>query len=63
MSKQPSGPNPSFPTPAISARKSKSKSLDMENIDMSKDGKQGDVAVSKGRSSTFVSLANDDRER
>ena len=63
MSKEPSNPNPNFPTPAISARKSTSKSLDLENIDMSKNGKQGDVVVSKGRASTFVSSARDDTEK
>jgi hypothetical protein len=63
MSKKPSDPTPNFPTPAISARKSTSKSLDLENIDMSKDGKQGDAVVSKGRSSTFVSLAKNDPEK
>ncbi len=60
MSKEPSNPDPTFPTPAISTGKSTPKSLNLENIDMSKNGRQGDVVVSKGRSSTFASLANDD---
>jgi len=33
-------------------------SLDLEGIDMSKDGRQGDVLVSKGRSSTVVTKVN-----
>jgi hypothetical protein len=40
--------------PMVAKREPKEQSLDLENVDMSKDGIQGDVLVSKGRSSTFV---------
>ncbi|MFP3547038.1 hypothetical protein SB748_26825 [Rhizobium sp. SIMBA_035] len=36
--------------PMVAKREPKEQSLDLENVDMSKDGIQGDVLVSKGRS-------------
>jgi hypothetical protein len=37
-----------FPTPAVVTRKSKPKSLDLERVDTSRSGAQGEVFVSKG---------------
>jgi hypothetical protein len=54
----------SFPTPAIAKPSSQPKSLNLDEVDLTRDGVQGDVVVSKGRSSTFVSkrpTAGDDR--
>jgi hypothetical protein len=48
-----------FPTPRTGKQRSKDKSLNLENVDMRKDGVQGDVAVSKGRASTFVTKVPD----
>jgi hypothetical protein len=52
----------SFPTPAIASAGKKAKSLNLEKVDMSRAGIQGDVYVSKGRSSTFVSAIPDAKE-
>lgn len=52
----------SFPTPAIALAGKQAKSLDLEKVDMSRAGVQGDVYVSKGRSSTFVSAIPDAKE-
>ena len=46
-----------FPTPMISNRKPRKRSLDLSAVDMSKSGVTGNVAVSKGEASTFVSIA------
>lgn len=54
----------SFPTPAIAQSDSKPESLNLNEVDLSRDGTQGDVVVFKGRSSTFVSkrpTAGDDK--
>ena len=51
-----------FPTPAIASGLKNPKSLDLEKVDMSRAGAQGDVYVSKGRSSTFVSAISDAKE-
>ncbi|MFP3547497.1 hypothetical protein SB748_29285 [Rhizobium sp. SIMBA_035] len=48
--------NKPFPTPAVATRRPERKSLDLEKIDMTKKGIQGDVFVSKGRASTFASV-------
>lgn len=45
----------SFPAPAIAKRSSHPESLNLDEIDLSRDGVQGDVVVSKGDASTFVS--------
>lgn len=53
-----------FPTPAIAKRNSQQNSLNLEEVDLSRDGVQGDVVVSKGPASTFVSRktpTSDDR--
>ncbi len=44
----------SFPAPAIMKQSSEPKSLDLESVDMTRDGVQGDAVVSKGRASTVV---------
>ena len=41
-------------TPMISKRDKKPTSLQLDQVDMSKDGVQGNVIVSKGSASTFV---------
>jgi hypothetical protein len=48
--------NKPFPTPAVATRRPERKSLDLEKVDMNKEGVQGDVFVSKGRASTFASV-------
>ncbi|WP_156387025.1 MULTISPECIES: hypothetical protein [unclassified Rhizobium] len=56
--------NRSFPTPTIAKSVSKPESLNLNEVDLSRDGTQGDVVVSKGRSRTFVSkrsTAGDDK--
>ncbi len=53
----------SLPTPTVAKSDSKSESLNLNEVDLSRDGTQGNVVVSKGRSSTFVSkrsTASDD---
>lgn len=45
----------SFPAPAIAKRNPQSASLNFDEVDLSRDGIQGDVVVSKGDASTFVS--------
>ena len=49
-----------FPAPMVSKRQDRSASLNLEEVDISKDGVQGDLAVSKGRASTFVSKLSED---
>lgn len=54
----------SFPTPAIAKHNSQPKSLDLDDVDLGRDGVQGDVVVSKGPASTFGSKntsAGDDK--
>ena len=46
-------------TPAITKGAYGERSLDMSNVDMSRDGVQGEVVVSKGRASTVVSMLPD----
>ncbi|WP_276121895.1 hypothetical protein [Pararhizobium qamdonense] len=53
-----------FPTPAIAKPNSQPESLDLDDVDLGHDGVQGDVVVSKGPASTFVSKntpAGDDK--
>jgi hypothetical protein len=45
----------SFPPPAIAKHNSQPESLDPDDVDLGRDGVQGDVVVSKGTASTFVS--------
>jgi hypothetical protein len=45
----------SFPTPAIAKRNSQPESLNLDDVDLSRDGVQGDVTVTKRPASTFVS--------
>jgi hypothetical protein len=51
-----------FPTPRIASSKTKTESLDLENIDMSQDGVQENVVVTKGRAATFVRRVPDDKK-
>jgi hypothetical protein len=54
----------SFPAPAIAKRSSQPESLNLDELDLSRDGIQGDAVVSKGDASTFVSRkpnADDDK--
>jgi hypothetical protein len=48
-----------FPTPAVNAGKTRPKSLDLTNVDVSKSGVTGGVAISKGEASTFVTTIPD----
>ncbi len=54
MAERKPDPKNDFPAPMVSKRQDRSASLNLEEVDMSKDGVQGDIAVSKGRASTFV---------
>jgi hypothetical protein len=45
----------SFPKPAIAKRNSQPERLNLDEVDLNRDGIQGDVVVSKGQASTFVS--------
>jgi hypothetical protein len=53
----------SFPTPAVATQRVEQKSLDLEHVDMSKGGAQGNVFVSKGTASTVVSLMPEAKAR
>ncbi|QKK33324.1 hypothetical protein FE844_027580 (plasmid) [Rhizobium indicum] len=53
---------PSRPDPAIVKRGSREQSLDLKNVDMSREGVQGDVVVSKGRAGTFVTKLHSDED-
>ena len=53
-------PTNDFPAPMISKSQHRSGALNLDEVDMSKDGVQGDVAVSKGRASTFVTKLPED---
>lgn len=55
MADRASEPKNNFPAPLVSERQDRSASLDLDEVDMSKDCVQGDVAVSKGSASTVVS--------
>ncbi|WP_080868100.1 hypothetical protein [Agrobacterium tumefaciens] len=55
MADRNSEPNNNFPAPTVSKRQNRSAPLNLDEVDMSKDGVQGDVAVSKGSASTVVS--------
>jgi hypothetical protein len=58
---QPKSEKP-FPTPTIGNKRAKGTSLNLQNVDMRKDGVQGGVVVSKGRASTFVTKLPDSKE-
>ncbi len=45
----------SFPAPVIAKRNTQPESLNLDDVDLSRDGVQGDVVISKGDTSTFVS--------
>lgn len=60
MAVRKSEPKNNLPAPMVSKRQDRSASLNLDEVDMSKDGVQGDVAVSKGRASTFVSKLPED---
>ena len=60
MADRESKPKEEFPAPVISKRQDQTGSLNLEEVDMSKGGVQGDVAVSKGRASTFVTKLPED---
>lgn len=52
----------SFPAPRIASSKRQPEPLDLGNIDMSKDGVQGNAVVSKRRAATFVTRVPDEKE-
>jgi hypothetical protein len=52
----------SFPTPRIASSKTETESLDLEDIDMSQDGVQENVVVTKGRAATFVRRVPDNEK-
>jgi hypothetical protein len=49
----------SFPTPMIATSKAEPQSLDLEKIDMSRQGVQGNAVVTKGPAATFVTRVSD----
>ncbi|MBY5325541.1 hypothetical protein [Rhizobium leguminosarum] len=55
--KENSGKKP-LAAPMINRGAKDQQSLDLDGVEMSTDGRQGDVLVSKGRSRTFVTKAN-----
>lgn len=63
MTKEESKSNGPIPAPMISRRGDRSPSLNLDEVDMSKDGVQGNVEVSKRRASTLVSVVPADGER
>ncbi|MBW9091985.1 hypothetical protein JNB91_29940 [Rhizobium wenxiniae] len=60
MADQKSEPKNYFPAPMVSKRQDRSGVRNLDEVDMSKDGVQGGVAVSKGLASTFVSKLSED---
>lgn len=60
MADRKSEPKNNVPAPMVGKRQDRSASLNLDEVDMSKDGVQGDVAVSKGRASSFVSKLPED---
>lgn len=60
MADRKSEPKSDFPAPMVSKRQDRSGVLNLDEMDMSKDGVQGGVAVSKGGASTFVSKLSED---
>jgi hypothetical protein len=48
--------NKPFPTPAVAAPRPEPRSLDLEKVDLNKEGVQGDLFISRGRASTFASV-------
>ena len=52
-----------FSTLAVVTRRSKSMSLDLERVDMSRSGAQAEAFVSKGSASSVVSVIPDDKGR
>jgi hypothetical protein len=52
-----------FPTPMVANHRTERKSLNLDEADLSKDGVQGDVVVSKGRASTFAAAIPKSREK
>lgn len=63
MSSEGHGLKPSFPNPAVVQDKSSEESLDLKNIDVTRQGTQNDAVVSKGPASTFVSKLPSRRNR